>query len=67
MSFEIAFMLRSVVAILTVVQGHIFIVDQCAVLLEIVFSLRFVVAVLTVVPGHVFVVDGCAMSYEMCI
>ena len=57
MSFEIDFLFAFVVAVLTVVPGHAFIVDICTMLLEMTFLLRFVVAVLTVVPGHVFVVD----------
>ena len=57
MFFEIAFILRFVVAVLTVVPDHVFIVDICTMLLEVAFMLRFVVAVLTVVPGHVFIVD----------
>ena len=65
MSFEMYILLRFVVAVLTVVPGHVFIVDVCAMHLERALVLRFVVAVFTVVPGHVFVVDQCAMPVEV--
>ena len=58
MPLEVAFLLRFEVAVLTAVPDHVFIVDECAMLLERAFLLRFVVAVLTVVPGHVVVVDS---------
>lgn len=54
MLVEVAFMLRFMVAVLTVVPGHVFVVDSCAMLLESAFMLRFVVAVLTAMPGHAF-------------
>ena len=57
MRLEITSLLRFEVAVLTVMPGHVFIVDTCAMLPEITFLLRFVVTVLTVVPGHVFIVD----------
>ena len=65
MSFlRFGFLLRFVVTVLTVVPGHVFVVNSGAMLTEMAFMLRFVVAVLTVVPGHVFVVNSCAMLLE---
>lgn len=37
MYIEITFLLRFVVAVLTEVPGHVFIVDSCAMLLEVAF------------------------------